>query len=75
MTFISVKYSNINFHGHPTSGIRRTDRHDSVNSRFSQFCERAQRRTVMNYMIKLLFFLIRMNNLVPMMYLYLLLRQ
>jgi len=43
---IFEKYSNIKFHENPSRGSRvvprgRTDRHDEVNSRFSQFCESA----------------------------------
>jgi len=43
---IFEKYSNTKFHENPSSGSRvvpcvQTDRHDAVNSRFSQFCERA----------------------------------
>jgi len=46
------KYSYIKFHENPSSGGRdvpcgqtdgRTDIHDEANSRFSQFCERAQK--------------------------------
>jgi len=48
--FFSNKYTNIKFHENTSSGSRvfpcrqmdlRTDRHDEVNSRFSQFCERS----------------------------------
>jgi len=40
------KYSNIKFHGNPSSGNRvvpcgRTDRYDEANTHFSQFCEGA----------------------------------
>ena len=40
------EFSNIKFNENPSSGGRvvscgQTDRHDEVNSRFSQFCERA----------------------------------
>jgi len=45
---IFEKYSNIKFHGNPSSGgvellleNEQTDRRDEANSRFSQFCERA----------------------------------
>jgi hypothetical protein len=42
------KSSNIKIHKNPSSGRRavprgRTDRRDEANSRFSQFCERAQK--------------------------------
>jgi len=36
---IFEKYSNIKFHENPSSGSRRTGRHDEANSRFSQLCE------------------------------------
>jgi hypothetical protein len=45
------KHSNIEFHENPSSGScvvpvgrtdRQTDRQDEANSRFSQFCERAE---------------------------------
>jgi len=43
---ISEKYSDIKFHDNLSTGSRvfpcgRTDRHDEVNSSFSQFCESA----------------------------------
>ena len=48
--YVFEKSSNVKFHGNTSSGSRavpcgRTDRHDEANSRFSQFCERALKKT------------------------------
>ena len=45
---ILEKYSNINFHGNPSSEslvvpCGQTEGHDKANSRFSQFCESAEK--------------------------------
>jgi hypothetical protein len=44
MKQIFEKYSDFKFHENPSAGSRgRTDRRDEVNSRFSQFCKRAEK--------------------------------
>jgi len=53
---IFEKYSNIKFHENPPSGTRvvpcgEMDRHDEANSRYSQFCERAQKEAKCHFSI------------------------